>query len=80
MGTLPSRAAHARTVRLHLASDSMTSPSLDQTSLEDEIADLERRLQDAKAKLPQSDVVPVVPPLAKDAGTYMNTKISPWQH
>ncbi|KAF2128642.1 hypothetical protein P153DRAFT_423812 [Dothidotthia symphoricarpi CBS 119687] len=46
----------------------MTSLSLDQGALKDEIADLERRLQDARAQLHQSDTV--VPPPAKDAALH----------
>ena len=46
----------------------MTTPCADQQPLKDEIADLERRLQDAKARLEQRDVVPPTPAVANDAG------------
>jgi hypothetical protein len=45
----------------------MTSPSTNQQSLRDEIADLEGRLRDAKAQLDQCDDVPPAK-LADDAG------------
>jgi urease accessory protein len=46
----------------------MTSTASDQQSLKDEIADLERRLRDAKAQLTHSDVAPVPPTPYNDTG------------
>lgn len=46
----------------------MTSPPADQQSLKDEIADLERRLRNAKAQLNDSDTAPIVPVPSNDAG------------
>jgi urease accessory protein len=46
----------------------MTPPRPDQEALQDEIADLERRLQDAKARLNHDDVVATPSSPANDAG------------
>lgn len=47
----------------------MTVPHVDQQSLKDEIADLERRLRDAKAQLSNDSVASTVSSPANDAGT-----------
>ena len=54
-------------LRAHTHTFSMTSPSADQQSLKVEIADLEARLHDAKAKLKPEDGAEGVP---LDAGPY----------
>lgn len=46
----------------------MTSPAADQQSLKDEIADLERRLHDAKVRLNESDTPAIATAPASDAG------------
>ncbi|KAH7087335.1 hypothetical protein FB567DRAFT_560188 [Paraphoma chrysanthemicola] len=48
----------------------MTSPSADQQSLKDEIADLERRLQDAKAKLTEAPSLTAPSAVANDAALH----------
>ena len=47
----------------------MTSPPVDQQSLKDEIADLERRLHDAKAQLSDEGAASSFSSPAQDAGT-----------
>jgi hypothetical protein len=56
-------------LHVHVQPFSMTSPSEDQQSLKDEIADLEARLHDAKAQLKQDHRAEGVP---LDAGPYRN--------
>jgi hypothetical protein len=47
----------------------MSSPLVDQQSLKDEIASLERRLRDVKAQLNDDSVASIAPTATKDAGT-----------
>ncbi|KAF2790279.1 hypothetical protein K505DRAFT_311726 [Melanomma pulvis-pyrius CBS 109.77] len=48
----------------------MSTTDSDQQSLKDEIADLERRLQDAKSRLSPSDAIETLPTLANDAALH----------
>ncbi|KAF2028986.1 hypothetical protein EK21DRAFT_101465 [Setomelanomma holmii] len=48
----------------------MTSPATDQQSLKDEIADLEQRLQDAKAKLAEKSVASTPSAVSNDAALH----------
>ncbi|KAF2854239.1 hypothetical protein T440DRAFT_465227 [Plenodomus tracheiphilus IPT5] len=48
----------------------MTLPAADEQSLHDEIAHLERRLQEAKASLTHGDAGATIPPIANDAALH----------